>query len=138
MEKDIITEDYVSFETAKVLKEKGFDVPVRTFYNHKYRGDKVSDGTALINYNADPEDGSVLCSAPTLQMACKYLREKYDLHIIAYPFKTDNPTSVRHYCCRVYKTFNLLGCEKYGNETLSSYEEAVEAAIKYCLTNLID
>lgn len=30
--KNNITEDYVSFETARLLKEKGFDVPVYTYY----------------------------------------------------------------------------------------------------------
>lgn len=129
-----ITEDYVSFETAKLLKEKGFDVVTEKCY--------ILDNSNLCAvtvgqlFNGKPQ-GKYEIPAPTLQMACKWLREKHDLHIIAYPFKTDNPTSVKHYCCRVYKTFNLLGCEKYGNETLSSYEEAVEAAIKYCLTDII-
>lgn len=50
MEKDLITEDYVPYGTAQLLKEAGFAVPVRTFYNPKYKGEKVSDGTALINY----------------------------------------------------------------------------------------
>lgn len=75
MEKDLITEDYVPYETAQLLKEAGFNVPIRAFYNPKYKGEKVSDGTALINYNTDPEDGSVLCSAPTLQMVRKWLNK---------------------------------------------------------------
>lgn len=29
----MITEDYVSFEVAKLLKEKGFDEPLKRFYN---------------------------------------------------------------------------------------------------------
>lgn len=72
-----------------------------------------------------------------IQLAMRWLREIYDLHIIAYPFKSGNDTSTKHYCCQVFKTFNLLGYEKYTNETLTSYEEAVETAIKYCLENLI-
>lgn len=28
-----ITEDYVSFETAKLLKEKGFTLPVKNYYS---------------------------------------------------------------------------------------------------------
>ena len=31
----MITEDYVSFETAKLLKEKGFDEPCQYFYDNK-------------------------------------------------------------------------------------------------------
>ena len=30
----MITEDYVSFETAKLLKEKGFDEPCVYVYRH--------------------------------------------------------------------------------------------------------
>lgn len=67
-------------------------------------------------------------------MAMKWLREECDLHIIAYPY---NVNGKKKWCCQVYKTFNLLGNEKYVNETLGSYEEAVEAALKYCLTELI-
>jgi hypothetical protein len=29
----MITEDYVSFETAKLLKEKGFDATCKKYYN---------------------------------------------------------------------------------------------------------
>lgn len=132
MEKNLITEDYVSFETALLLKEKGFNVPVRTFYNPKYRGEKVSDGTALINYNADPEDGNVLCSAPTLQMALKWLREKCEL-IIEIDYNNDiecdeNERWGFSWYLRPHYEVNL--------NTYATNEEATEAAIKYCLTNL--
>lgn len=145
-----ITEDYVSYETAQLLKQKGFAVPVRTFYNPKYRGEKVSDGTALINYNADPEDGSVLCSAPTLQMACKWLREVHYLHISAKRFRdyaddADGNTVDEWYFWDyvIYSAFGEAIYEHseevtgYGVEH-DTYEGAVEEAIKYCLTNLID
>lgn len=146
-----ITEDYVSYETAQLLKQKGFAVPVRTFYNPKYRGEKVSDGTALINYNADPEDGSVLCSAPTLQMACKWLREVHKLHIRTSVF-TDyaddaDGNTVDEWCFWDYMIFPTSGGKAiyehqeevtgYGVEP-DTCEGAQEAAIKYCLTNLID
>lgn len=125
-----ITEDYVSFETAKLLKKKGFNVPVRTFYNPKYRGEKVSKGTALINYNADPEDGSELCSAPTLQMACKWLREKHHIFIQVELYSKRND-----YCFDVFKNTHRILIEYL--EVCNSYEEAVEAALNYCLNNLI-
>ena len=32
----MITEDYVSFETAKLLKEKGFDETCRAFWKNWY------------------------------------------------------------------------------------------------------
>lgn len=123
-----ITEDYVSFETAQLLKQKGFSVPVRTFYNPKYRGEKVSVVTALINYNADTEDGSVLCSAPTLQMTMKWLREVHKLHILCYMrWKTWK-----------FEIEEIPNCESdYDKNGFASYEQAAEEAIKYCLTNII-
>ena len=63
----IIEEDYVSFETSQLLKEKGFDVPV-------YRGISINN---LIITKKEPEDFnnkiSAYCSQPTLQMVMKCL-----------------------------------------------------------------
>lgn len=106
-----IAEDYVSYEVVKLLKEKGF--------NGKTHG----------NMSEIP----CVCYI-THQTAMKWLREECDLHIIAYPY---NANGKKKWCCQVYKAFNLLGNEKYVNETLDSYEEAVEAALKYCLTYMI-
>ena len=75
-----ITEDYVSFETAKLLNEKGFDTPVWTRYEND--GDnKVIFGDKY-NWNNSPM-GQI--SAPTLQMAMKWLREVHGLHISLEP-----------------------------------------------------
>ncbi len=55
----MITEDYVSFEVAKLLKEKGFDIPVWTRYEDNGEvifGDKY-------NWNNSPMGQT---SAPTL------------------------------------------------------------------------
>lgn len=134
-----ITEDYVSFETAQLLKKAGFNVPVRTFYNPKYRGEKVSDGTALINYNADPKDGSVLCSAPTLQMACKWLRNVHNI-IITIDFdkyESCDDDTVVGFGFTIQKKETPDEYDYIHQEVFDTHEEATEAAIKYCLTELI-
>ena len=130
-------EAYCSYEISKLLKEKGFDWLTYAFYIPYEDGDvKFIISKYKEKYNT-LTDYPWLISAPTHQLAMRWLREIYDLHIIAYPFKSGNDTSTKHYCCQVFKTFNLLGHEKYTNETLASYEEAVETAIKYCLEELI-
>jgi len=43
----------------------------------------------------------------------------------------------KKWCCKVFKKYNMLGYERYFNESLNSLEEAVEEALKYCLTELI-
>lgn len=136
-----INEDYVSLETAKLLKSKGFDVPVSTFYNPKYRGKKVSNGTALINYNADPEDGSELCSAPTLQMTCKWLREIHN-YIITFDYDSyesadDSSITETGYSFTLQRKEKPTEYEYIHDWVYDTYEEAVETAIKYCLTNLL-
>ena len=125
----MITEDYVSFETAKLLKEKGFEGRMHTFY--------TEEGTDIESSYVVPSNFFPIYR-PTLQMAMKWLREEYDLHIIAYPWRANKEERAIHWCCRVYKSFNLFGYERYTNETPKSYEEACEAAIKYCLNNLIE
>ena len=59
----MITEDYVSFKTAKLLKEKGFDEKCFTVYNN----DREFYDT---KYGIVP---SIKIPTPTIQMAMKWL-----------------------------------------------------------------
>lgn len=132
-----ITEDYVSFECAKLLKEKGFDELCECAYseNGQYL---LSCYKGVVNRrikNSEALNFSYSVVAPTLQMAMKWLREKHLLHIsidmvnggrweyeiddISCPF--DGGVLPKCYC---YKSF-------------CSYEEGINEAIKYCLENLI-
>jgi len=69
----MITEDYVNFETAKLLKEKGFDEG--TYHCYTTKGVLWFEDV-LFNHNAGTD-----YSAPTLQMAMKWLREVHKLYI---------------------------------------------------------
>jgi hypothetical protein len=62
-----ITEDYVSFETAKLLKEKGFTENCLTSYNRV--GDLVEEA-----YKANWNFQTIDYSAPTQAVAMKWLR----------------------------------------------------------------
>lgn len=119
----MITEDYVSFEVAKLLKEKGFDEPCIYVYRH--------DGSEDI-WDADKED--IACQKPTLQMAMKWLREVHGIDIsIAIRFWTDDEgVDVKSWRYTVYRTDEI---EDFGQS--DTYEEAAEAAIKYCVENLV-
>lgn len=135
----MITEDYVSFETAKVLKEKGFDVQCRCFMSMS-QGFKTYCSDSF-NYNNKLEFGCVSC--PTLQMAMKWLREDKKIlisifchidkgywfcieHFIDSPYKFATSESI-------HRKEEILGKIQY----YDTYEQACEAAIKYCLENLI-
>ena len=128
----MITEDYVSFETAKLLKEKGFDEPTVFRYgdypdNHDLLF--APSGMAIVK---NSETQPYFYSAPTLQMAMKWLREVHKIFISIvfleesdmYGFVIENISSKKY-----------LATSK--NDRYSTYEDACEVAIRYSLENLI-
>ena len=125
----MITEDYVSFETAKLLKEKGFNNLECGMYYSITTGKRT---TELL---------TSLIACPTLQMAMKWLREVHGIFIgislcERYENKMDNDTTIMFF-------FELLNLKEkqlingFFQEYTHTYEQACEAAIRYCLTNLI-
>ena len=63
-----MNEDYVSFEVAKMLKEKGFDLPCQAFYDN----DRVLIVSPVHTVNDELEDSDIAC--PTLYVAQKAKR----------------------------------------------------------------
>lgn len=123
-----ITEDYVSFEVAKLLKEKGFNEPCYTCYLNKELShyDYLSTNFELIND---------VISAPTLQMVMKWFREIHKLDIdVSIEYK--NSKKVYYYSILKKTVIRDIDC-LHSETNFDSYEEAAEAAIKYCLENLI-
>jgi hypothetical protein len=127
-----ITEDYVSFEIAKLLKEKGFDEPCPALVYHKGE-DKIFFGTDVESYyNTILNMDCYAC--PTLQMAMKWLREMHELYI-----------EVSLTCLREDKNakifdasiFNLQNQRYKKLSNIQGYKQAAEVAIKYCLKHLI-
>lgn len=124
----MITEDYVSFEVAKLLKEKGFDaVECQNSPHFSYNIDGQFSGPSWDSeYNA-----------PTLQMAMKWLREMCNLSVEVHFFlNEENNMSSWNY--DIIDTVTYCNKAKYDmRETFKTFEESCEAAIKYCLENLI-
>jgi len=136
----MITEDYVSFVTAKLLNEKGFD----GFCTRYYQSDKedVNGEHALFMFASDLKSFCTVTndllnkyadkscenfSAPTLQMAMKWLRKVHDIAI---------DTEWAHLWYASIKPMTAAPFEDY-HCISSKYEEACETAIRYCLENLI-
>lgn len=105
----MVNEDYVSFETAKLLKEKGFDEECQQYY------------------------GDYRYPCPTLQMAIKWLREVHNIDIIVPP-QFDN--SKWTYSAIIFK-LSIPCTEIRLNDNKDKKEQACEAAIRYTLENLI-
>jgi hypothetical protein len=129
----MITEDYVSFETAKLLKEKGFDTSeIDAYFPFVYYANGKMDFY-------DDDNPLFVCEAVTLQMAMKWLRVNYHLNPVPYALSLGWAFDIFDLTGR-----DITGCRKvYSMDfpaksyCFESYEEACEAAIKYCLENLI-
>ena len=134
----MITEDYVSFEVAKLLKEKRFDEPC--FMSYWLR---TKDRPELAHLEQTSNNYSDCVSCPTLQMAMKWLREE-GFHInatISYDYSEDvDGNIVDKWVFWLFEIFSSFGGDLIYTEEVNeydSYEEAVEAALKYSLENLI-
>lgn len=127
----MITEDYCDFETAKLLKEKGFD---------EYCGyyDKTGEYHCYKTFN---HKGDEYISAPPLQMAMKWLRDVHNLHIEARitNHSMSSLIEVVKYYWVVFNTTNAKWVNESSVYTLyfDKYEDACASAIKNCLENLI-
>ena len=126
----MITEDYVSLDTAKLLKKRGFEEPIGLAY--------WDDGTEIELHNPIEQikqQAHHIVFRPTLQMAMKWLRKEKDVQIEISIVGTDtweSPTKWLYgFRCQTKDIIDRR------NADFSSYEEACEAAIKYCLENLI-
>ena len=137
----MIQEAYVSFETAKLLKEKGFNQELDWVYSNKngkigLHYDVNEDGYGTTNDYFKDKDG---CIAPTQQMAMRWLREVWNIVIVVQPVVGEIGLTweyriIKFHLGKGYGSINGTEFIKYG---FKSYEEAVEAAIKCCLENLI-
>ena len=128
----MITEDYCSFEVAKLLKEKGFNEPIRCWYDNT----KDFHESGVKMRNSDCINPTIMC--PTHQMAMKWLREVHGLHISLEPCYDYDSMHV------VFLAFvqNVADVHEFfdGRKNVASYpnaEKSYELAIKYCLENLI-
>lgn len=153
----MIEEDYVSFEVAKLLKEKGFNHWCYKSYGTAvyHKGIPISfdeecdlksegleneieyvEGGYLYDFGCDnrKKDAKVW-AAPTLWVAMKWLRKVHNLHI--QPEITAWPRKGHFVEIYLYKNSRNNFEKVPFVEHKESYEEACEAGIRYCLENLI-
>lgn len=127
----MIEEAYVSFEVAKLLKERGFDEPTIGLYDKDGIFINLAQFIGNANFKFYNEDKIIF--APTQQMAMVWLREKGIFIEISVSVDLNGDY---HY------SYSILNKEcEYIRKGYTSfewnYEDAVEVALKYCLKNLI-
>ena len=139
----MIAEDYVSFETAKLLKEKGFDWCESPFYSEQDRDEWGQNNSYTIpNMLYDPDlpfDSETLTMvAPhvSIQMAMKWLRNIHDI-VCSVGLFTDLPEMPPYWSFNILNQSTANVMYEAFDVKCETYEEAAEAAIKYCLENLI-
>ena len=134
----MITEDYVSFETAKLLKEKGFNERTNMPYIDDYQ--------------------RLVCYIPTLQMAIKWPNDIHHILVVSdYEYEFTDTS----WYFKIYRlgengkpervpvkgvTYDDSGEHEHivrymdyerSYKDYATREEAEEDGIRYCLTNLI-
>lgn len=130
----MIEESYISFDTAKLLKEAGFDLSCRGVYvtdrtgYYEFREYDNKQTTDDLCWNT--EDGfQYEYLAPTQALAARWLREVYGFCISVDYWKPDDAL----FYCNITQF-------RYGTHRLrkiySSYEEALEDGIQDCLKRI--
>ena len=140
-----MNKDFVPFELAVKLKEKGFDEECLAYYTSEYTlytnkvvlcDDKylevaeIDYEECLRSYNTQKDRLlRTIVDAPTIPQVLKWLRNTHNLHVETYPcvlgmwkFLVTNITTLEERAL----------CDKY-----TSSEQAALAGIEYVLDNLI-
>ena len=122
----------ISYETAKLAKEKSFDIPTENVYVEDEHGYMYLDQRDW--YLSDHWEDQYLVMdkvfpAPTQSLLQKWLREEHGVHISIEPdmlFGADDVIKVV-YNCRVYssQTSGWINSRKY-KQYSESYHEALE------------
>jgi hypothetical protein len=123
-------EQLISFETAKLAKELGFNWDVAYFFKFKgFKKDTIKEDKTLIL--CDHNQG-VSISRPTQSLLQKWIRETYEIDVESRRLVMADGRKL--YQCFVYKppTVNLQ------KGRFSSYEEALEKGLQEALKLIKD
>ena len=114
----MITEDYCSYEVTKLLKEKGFD--------------ELVTGLNKLFF----KEGEKPVLKITHQKAMKWLREVHNIFIVIEPHMYDYINEKNSsYVASLWQGDNYY--ENVTSKDYPTYEEAIEAILKFSLENLI-
>lgn len=134
-------EDFVPFEIAKKLKEKGFREKVNAYYG---KWENLFDVHPALDMN----DCDYRASAPTISQVLKWLREEKYIHIepcILTDCDTDEDGKIINEY--IHWSFSIMSTEtgdmiyfeyeRIDFRRFDTYEQAALAGIQYVLYNLI-
>lgn len=127
----MITEDYVSFEVARILDTKDFDGCCKCYYSFNRKHSQLRHSNLRISKKDCCED-EVLC--PTQQMVIDWLEAKHNIFIAIAP----RPTTMDYIRVTAYiykikeRGYSLIAFIDAG-----SRKDGIDGAIRYSLENLV-
>lgn len=137
-------EDFVPFELAKKLKEKGFREKCVAYY-----WEKINEHTpAFVVEDCMPEDGiclldllsnhnqaewSCFIDAPTISQVLTWLRKKKNIFVVTF-IADDSDTPLTY---EIYMGTECLLTHHGEYFTLQEWDKCNLVGIEYCLDNLI-
>lgn len=127
-------EYYVSLEVAKLLKKAGFDWEV----NHSYPNVSALDNSCSghmedLSFYHNLNDGKYGgLSAPTLEVAQRWVREVKDIDVYIFPTTNNKRGCVYEWGMKTFGRALWVEGQPYTNQ-YETYEEAQEAGIKKTL-----
>ena len=124
----MIEEQFVSFETARMLKEAGFDVPC--FNQYTERG-TIWHCDCPENFNKS----QCATSCPTQALAARWLREVHGIHVSSNIFMDSandaDGNTVDEWTFWSYDLFDNSGrIIEESDDRYDNYEEAMEAGLQ--------
>ena len=142
----MIQDEYIKFETAKLLKEKGFDE--KCGYCYAFFDEDDIRVLELKHHISGLSLAEKRYPYVTQSVAMKWLRKEHKIGIFPrqYHIYKDNAVSDEFgYGVEIIKLGTDIPLNPNGEKISdkdryfisASYEQACEAAIKYCLINLI-
>lgn len=143
----MIKEQYVSVETAKLAKEKGYNELCCTIYKDGLlKIHKSHNGNNYSNLISNKGLSGKCFSAPTKLLLARWLREKYNVHVIPKPIYDSD--RLEQYGCDIHcpdknglvftiisHVFPVYKQTPNHNMTkeLGTYEESMEAGLQEAL-----
>ena len=123
-------EEIVSFETAKLAKEKGFDWKVRDSYIQYLEAKIALDSTSSL-YDCNHNMNVKQYSAPTQSLLQRWLREEHGIHVWVQP----NLLWQRYHHKGIVdrKETHNTNIAFDGESMKDTYEEALEAGLQEAL-----
>lgn len=121
----MVTEDYCSYEVAKLLQEKRFDAKTwGIFREDTHQFEYIDLEIALNKHNIK------WIKTYTHQMALKWLREVYNIEIAVSPHEVAGKWG---YLVSLHKNKKYINSKRFNQ----NYEDTIDLVLKEILTHLV-